>query len=156
MSKRKSWILYIFIIAIPAVSVFILSGILYNAMIVHQASLWRTAVGSFLTAFALLAMVGILQRPIRIIHDKTTAKLIRWATTPIVANSKLKVFFLWLFNFIVIYLMTYIVRALLSYPHIVGRASGLLMATIFISISIGAYAGFDELTIDHDVDVSNV
>ncbi|KRN28408.1 hypothetical protein IV38_GL001408 [Lactobacillus selangorensis] len=155
MSKRKAFWVFVFLFTIPYLAALGLSGTLYNALVRHVASWGRTIAAAATAAFGLLAIKIPLERPLRIIRTNGGRLTSRVANLFMVQNSLPKKGINYVLDFCLVGVATWVVRHTFTHDFVVGSLTGWLATVIFLSVCIGVYLDFDDLTIDRDIDVEN-
>ena len=149
MKKNKVADVFVFLLVIPYLCTLTLIGIGFNALVIHPASLWRTAVGALVGAVIMFGIKGTIQRPLDLISDNVEnsffLQILRFFS---VRRRRLYQLANILLDFILCGLATYLVRQVLTFDQIAGTAVGWVMLIMFISTAIGAYLEYDNLSID--------
>ena len=149
MKKNKVADVFVFLLVIPYLCTLTLIGIGFNALVIHPASLWRTAVGALVGAFIMFMIKATIQRPLDLISDNIENSLfIQILRFFSVRRRRLYQIANIILDFILCGVATYLVRQILTFDQITGSGIGWVMLIMFISTAIGAYIEYDNLSID--------
>ena len=149
MSNKKAILVYTFMLVIPYILSLALIGIAYNALVLHSASLWRTAVGSCVGACIMLAVKITVERPLEIILNFVNNRFLRFLVNSFwITQSKRKIISNLIVDFVLSGIATWGIRQLFTHSQILGNLLGIVLGLMFVFALIGAYLEFDLLSVD--------
>lgn len=149
MKKSHVILVFTFLLLIPYLCSLTIIGIGYDALVLHSADLFRTAIGATVGALIMFAIKATIQRPVDLlaveINDGFLKQLLRFF-------SIRRRYFLQIANvildFILCFAATFVVREFLTLDQIVGKSVGIVMLIMLLSTCLGAYVEYDNLSID--------
>lgn len=149
MKMRRIVLVFIFLLLIPYICSLAIIGIGYNALVLHSSDPFRTAVGAGVGAIIMMAVKATIQRPLDLlagdIYDSFLQQILRFFSIRRRPALQIANFIL---DFVLCYIVTFLVRMVLSLDQIVGVSTGFVMLIMLISTCLGAYIEYDNLSID--------
>ena len=149
MKKSHVILVFTFLLLIPYLCSLTIIGIGYDALVLHSADLFRTAIGATVGALIMFAIKATIQRPVDLlaveISDGFLKQLLRFFS---IRRRYLLQIANVILDFILCFAATFVVREFLTLDQIVGKSVGIVMLIMLLSTCLGAYVEYDNLSID--------
>ena len=149
MKKSHVILVFTFLLLIPYLCSLTIIGIGYDALVLHSADLFRTAIGATVGALIMFAIKATIQRPVDLlaveIKDGFLKQLLRFFS---IRRRYLLQIANVILDFILCFAATFVVREFLTLDQIVGKSVGIVMLIMLLSTCLGAYVEYDNLSID--------
>ena len=149
MKKSHVILVFTFLLLIPYLCSLTIIGIGYDALVLHSADLFRTAIGATVGALIMFAIKATIQRPVDLlaveINDGFLKQLLRFFS---IRRRYLLQIANVILDFILCFVATFVVREFLTLDQIVGKSVGIVMLIMLLSTCLGAYVEYDNLSID--------
>lgn len=149
MKKSHVILVFTFLLLIPYLCSLTIIGIGYDALVLHSADLFRTAIGATVGALIMFAIKATIQRPVDLlaveINDGFLKQLLRFFS---IRRRYLLQIANVILDFILCFAATFVVREFLTLDQIVGKSVGIVMLVMLLSTCLGAYVEYDNLSID--------
>lgn len=149
MKKERIYLVFTFLLLIPYICSLAIIGIGYNALVRHSDNIWRTVIGALVGAIIMFAIKATIQRPLDLVSDNISEnffkQLLRFFS---IRRRKLFLIGNVVLDFILCWIATILVRAILPLKVIIGTSTGWVLLVMLISTCIGAYIEYDNLSID--------
>ncbi|WP_223902497.1 hypothetical protein [Lactobacillus laiwuensis] len=149
MKKSHVILVFTFLLLIPYLCSLTIIGIGYDALVLHSADLFRTAIGATVGALIMFAIKATIQRPVDLlaveINDGFLKQLLRFFS---IRRRYLLQIANVILDFILCFAATFVVREFLTLDQIVGKSVGIVMLIMLLSTCLGAYVEYDNLSID--------